>query len=374
MGRYRNWIVLGLISLVSSLSLWLPFSANLSNAFGVYLPPGGMKLVQANFDGPLYIVVAKSWYDFREGNSFEFPLPNEYYAAHFPLYPFLISLFGLLTNNTWAMLVVTLISSIGAVWAFYYLAQKYLTHEKAFLLSMVFLFFPARYFVVRSIGSPEPLFLMFIILSLAKFVEKKYWLAAAFGTLATLTKSPGILIFAGFLTYLWITKKDLGKQLKNFMTILLIPLGLLSVFGLFKLQTGDFLAYFHSGDNIHLETMPFGIFNSTKPWVGTFWLEDVIWIYALGILGFIKLGEQKRVEMAAFVGIFLATIFFVSHRDISRYALPMVPFLLIALGDTISIDKKHRWLLGILLIPIYLYALNFIAGNAMPISDWSKLL
>jgi len=365
--------LLAIISIVSTLGLWIVFNYFVSFG-GIKIPEGGMNNVFANYDGPLYIVVAKTWYDFSQGNRFEFPLPNEYYAAHFPLYPALISLFSWLTSSTWAMVLITLIGSVGSVWAFNELARKYIDRDKAFWLSLIFLFFPARYLTVRSIGSPEPLFIMFIILSLTTFVDKKYWLAGIFGALATLTKSPGILLFISYMVYALVTRTDPVKRFRKYLPLLLIPLGLLGLFSVYKIQYGDFLAYFHSGDNIHLNWLPFQIFDSTQPWVGTFWLEEVIWIYAAGLFGLIRLARQKRYELAVFLGVFLTTIFFVSHRDVTRYALPMVPLILLALGESLVLEKKFRWVYVVLLVPIFLYSLNFMANNVMPIADWGKLL
>lgn len=332
-----------------------------------------MQTVMGNFDGPLYIVIAKTWYDFSQGNKFEFPLTDEYYAAHFPLYPGLIKLGSPMFTYPGAMLIVTLLGSVAAGVAFYYLAKEFMSEGNAFALALIFLFFPARYLVVRSIGSPEPWFLFFIIMSVKGFTEKKYWQAGLFGMLATMTKSPGILLLVSYLVYMAWTKVDLARRLRAYIPLILIPAALLTVFGLYRLQYGDFWAYFHSGDNIHLEVLPFGVFNAGKDWVGSFWLEDVIWVYLMGLMGLFRLISQKRYEMASFVGVFLATILFVSHRDVSRYALPIVPFVLIAFADVL-VKKEYRWVYWIILLPIFLYSVNFIANNSMQIADWGKLL
>ena len=160
---------------------------------------------------------------------------------------------------------------------------------------------------------------------------------------------------------------------KHLLSILLIPLGLLGIFVLYKFQLNDFFAYFHSGDNIHLFFPPFQIFNYSEPWVGTFWLEEVIFIYLFGILGLIKLIKMKENQLAWFVGIFFTSILFVSHRDLMRYSLPIVPFLLIAFSDTI-IKKEFKIAMLVLIIPIYLFSLVYISQNVMPISDWAPIL
>ena len=86
-----------------------------------------------------------------------------------------------------------------------------------------------------------------------------------------------------------------------------------------------------------------------------------------------KLIQSKEVELSCFVGVFLTTIFFVSHRDILRYALPIVPFLFIAFKDAL-IKKEFRVVMLVLAIPIYLFSLVYISQNVMPISNWAPLL
>ena len=162
-------------------------------------------------------------------------------------------------------------------------------------------------------------------------------------------------------------------NLRKIYPILLIPLSLLIVFVFYKIVQGDFWAYFHSGDNIHLEFPPFQIFNYSAPWVGTFWLEEIIFIYTIGALGVYRLFQKKEFELASFAGVFYLLILFVAHRDLIRYFLPVVPFLFVAFSDVL-IKKEFKIALGIIIIPIYLYSLAFISQNVMPIANWGPFL
>ncbi len=358
------------IALLSTVLLWAPFVLRWPSFWGIDLPRNGMLVVKANYDGPLYIVVAKTFYNFSNGNKFEFPLSNQYYSAHFPLYPSLIRLMSWLRYDN-SMIIVTLLGSVLATAVVYFMGRERLGDEKSFWITVVFLFFPARYFVLRSVGSPEPWFMAFILASVWSFTKKRYWLAGIFGALATITKSPGILLFVSYATYLFTNWRKVGHYSKV-LPLLLIPLALLSVFLLYGANYHDFWAYFHSGDNIHLQSLPFRIFNSSQPWVGTHWLEDVIWIYLAGLLGLSTLIDQKRWEEAIFVGVYLGTIFFVSHRDIARYSLPIFPLILLSWGDIVS-QKRYRWVWGVLILAIFVYSVNFMVGNTMPISNWGLL-
>ena len=105
----------------------------------------------------------------------------------------------------------------------------------------------------------------------------------------------------------------------------------------------------------------------------SFRLEEVIWIYLAGALGVLYLIKQRKDVIAAFTAIFFFSIIFVSHRDLARYALPLVPFLFIAFARLLS-SREFKWVMALLIIPIYLFAIAFIAGNVTPIPDWGPLL
>jgi len=239
-------------------------------------------------------------------------------------------------------------------------------------VALAWLFVWPRMWAVRVVGSPETLFVLWIIASLYFFQKRKFWQAAIFGSLAVSTKSPGILLFPAYI--LWWgenfmkTKKWEGK----IYPILLIPAALAAVFGLFWLRTGDFWAYFHSGDNIHLQLLPFKVFDSSQSWVGNFWLEDVLWIYFIGALGIYHAFKKSRV-WGWWGAVFFVSILFVSHRDISRYSLPLVPIVLVGLSELLN-RKEVRLTLLLFLIPAYLYTVNFVSHNFFPISDWGPFL
>ena len=131
--------------------------------------------------------------------------------------------------------------------------------------------------------------------------------------------------------------------------VLLIPMALLGLFLLYGIKFNDFLAYFHSGDNIHLFFPPFQIFNYSQPWVNTHWLEEIIFIYLIGMLGIIKVIEQKNILISSFLIVFFISIIFVSHRDLMRYSLPVLPFLYAAFADQIT-SKEFKIVTATLLL------------------------
>lgn len=378
----KNFAIIIFASIVPTLLVWAPFYFQIESIWGIKLPQKGMETVVANFDGPYYIVAAKTLYNPEELGKFQFSLPNEYYSAHFPGFPLLIRAFSPILGYPWAMMAVTVASTIFALWFFYLLLKQSKLENHALWLTLIFAIFPARWLIVHSIGSPEPLFIGSIIAAYYFFLKKNYWLTGVFGAVVMLTKSPGILLFAAlFFGLVWPRLQELlinplraiPSLAPKILPLFLIPLTAFGIFLFYGNQYGDFFAYFHSGDNIHLLFPPFQVFNAAERWVGTFWLEEIVWIYLFGFLGIFQLIKQKNYEFAWFVGVFFVSTLFVSHRDVSRYILPIVPFLLISFSDVL-ISKPFRWALLFISLPIYLFALNFIIGNVTPVADWGPLL
>ena len=378
----KRFSIIILISILPTFLIWLPFFLRMKNFWTVPLPQNGMATIVANYDGPIYIAVAKSLYNPDILNQFTFNLPVEYFAAHFPLFPILIRLFSFV-GYPYSMLLVTILSSIFAIFVFSKFISDYVDKKNVLWMTFLFSIFPARWLTVRSVGSPEPLFIALVISTVYFFKKKMYLISAIFGGLAALTKSPGILLFPALLcAYFFPLLKEtamikrgnaipLSKILK-ILPITLIPIATLSVFYLFKIKLDDFLAYFHSGDNIHLFFPPFSIFNPNLAWVGTFWLEEVVFVYLLGAIGIINLFKKDQIS-SWFCIIFFASTLFISHRDIIRYSLPIIPFLFAGFSDYLT-KKEFKYAFYLVIIPIYLFAIGFISKNVMPIPDWGPLL
>src|SRR5687767_518737 len=136
----KMWLLIFLV-VVSTVLVWLPFGLRVMSLPGWDLNfAKGMDIVFSNFDGPNYLIVEKSWYDKAFiGQHFSVPLPLEYYAAHLPLYPFLISVLDLVISGPWAMLLMTLLGSVLAAAMFYFFSKEIVGEKKAFWLNIAFL-------------------------------------------------------------------------------------------------------------------------------------------------------------------------------------------------------------------------------------------
>jgi len=144
------WIAL--FALAPTFLIWTPFFLRLSSFWSIPLPQQGLATIVSNYDGPLYLVAAKTLYN--KGlikTNYQFPLPTEYYTAHFPLFPLLIKLGGAVVNFPYAMLIVTLFSGVLATYFFYKLLRDYTDEKNALFLTFLFSILPARWLIVRSV-------------------------------------------------------------------------------------------------------------------------------------------------------------------------------------------------------------------------------
>lgn len=370
------------LSLITNFLIWLPYILGLQNFWGLSFKEG-FQTVYRNFDGLEYVIIAKTWYQGALLATLPQSAPAGYFASHFPGFSILISFSAPFLGFLRSMLFVTTLFTALCAISFYFLLRDFNLTKQPLFLTLVFLILPARWLIVHSVGSSEPVFMFFTITSLYFFLkyeegefihlhlkkplQKKshLFLAGIFGLFAQLTRPPGILLFIALAIYLiFKLKKNLVKII-NYLPLLLIPAGLLGIFYFYKLTYGDFFAYFHSGDNIHLTFPPFQIFNKGQFWVGEAWLEDVVYIFILGFLGAITLFKQKLYPLAFFVLTYLVASTMVVHRDVSRYVLPVAPFIIIAF-EKVLVSKEFKIVLAIVALGIYLYAQNFILSNTAP--------
>lgn len=371
------WIISFVIG--TTLLIWLPHALSLPNFWNLDFS-NGFNTIYRNYDGLNYVIIAKTFYDPTLIAGIPQSLPANYFAAHFPGYPILIALAAPLFGYLKSMLLITILFTIFSAIAFYYLVRNFKLSSNPLFLTLIFTILPARWIITRSVGSPEPVFIFFVILSVYFFLKTTHiqmrshyiWISAAFAALAQLVRPPGALLALSFGLYvLWqASQKKSFKYILQFWPFLLVPVTLLGIFYWYGLVYNDFFAYFHSGDNIHLVFPPFQIFNAGQYWVGSPWLEDVVYIFILELLGAVLLFKQKLFPLSMFVLTYLIASFFVAHRDISRYTLPVVPFVLIAF-ERVLISKEFKFVLAILAIAFYLYSQNYILNNTAPVPDLS---
>jgi len=371
--KYRPYFLLAGLTALTSILFWFIFYLNIPRILG--FPTTSLETVFANYDGPNYMVIAKCGYDKQcIAQNYSLPMPLEYYPAHFPGYPLLIKYFSFYTSTPKAMLVATLLGSILLTLSTYQLFLNYLDSKKAFWLTVISIYFPARMLVLRLVGAPEVWFISTIILSLLFFKQKKFFLSALFVALTQSIKSPGIILLAVYAVFAIIDFVKNKKFNFQYLYFLLAPAVILAIFYVYYLQTGDFWAYFHSGDNFHLSFLPYQVFVSNRSWINTIWLEDVIYLFLIAYFGIYQLVKKLNFSsITLFVILYTLATVFVGHRDISRYLSPVYPFLIMAFSDTL-LSKRFKLFFWLILPAIILYTINFVIGNTTPITNWAPYL
>ena len=176
------------------------------------------------WDATFYIRIAQ----------FGYQTPDE--AAFFPLFSILVKMVALLFGNQayWlAALIVSNLALFGALYVLYHLATDALGERVGWRTIVYLCLFPTAFFFFA--GYNESLFLFLTCSSLFAMRRQRWLLAGAFGLLAALTRSAGVLLVMPYLYELWMARDQsqtgLINQVKglilSFLPLLSIPLGTL---------------------------------------------------------------------------------------------------------------------------------------------------
>lgn len=381
MKRYFAVILAALVSLVI---FWAPFLVKAESFWGISFSGHGMETIVQNFDGLNYLAIAKTVYDptLLSRDFAGFANPPIYYSAHFPLYPLMIRFFDVFVSGPQALIASIVASNVLLAVGLYFFFSTLIANKKlALTLAMVALFFPARMLSVRSVGSSEPLFMFFVLSSLAMTFQSRYWWASILGSMAVLTRSPGIFLYGAYMVAILASyQTDLRKMITKALPYTLMPLALIALFAFYGQTFGNFWAYFNSGSELHpVFFPPFMIFSNAQKWITDMWREDILYMYLMygvGISLYLKqIGLKCGLEKLASGGygvVYGLILLLISHRDLARYALPIAPIALLGFAPFLN-GKATKWL-WVIVIPIYLLGWQFVASNVQTISDWTSLL
>ncbi len=197
----------------------------------------------ANFDGTIYLKIAKSGY---------LPLTH----AFFPLYPIMIAVGSIALQPVLAGMLISLCSFVGIL----FVLNKYLTalgvkNNNRYKIFAAFLLFPTSFYLLGVYT--ESLFLLLLVSSLYSMHKKKYFFTFILSALAALTRFVGIflvipLFFEALTAYgLFgyspkILIQKIMKNLKPILPLLGAPIGFL-IYSIFLWQTtGDPIRFFNN--------------------------------------------------------------------------------------------------------------------------------
>ena len=362
----RSYLVIISVVVLSSILALAPFLLGIEDLVSIHFWQTGMQAVYRHWDGPLYVVTAHTLYAAESPLYGASGLWASYYAAILPVYPIcirLLSWFGSFEG----MIIATVLFTCAAAIVFFRLVKDFSIARQPFLLAVFFVFFPARWFLYHNVGASEPAFI-FLCLSSIYFLKKdRVEFSAIAASLAALTRIFGVLLFPVILVSL-IYKREL--DLKNLAWTLLIPASLLLLFSIYLISFGDFFAYFNvNAANIH---EPFRIMLTHQD---SYFRELYgIMVIAYGLAAF-ALWERGEKEMSLFILFFLPVTLLLTHGDVSRYMLPMVPFALIGF-EKIFPENRPAFIILIIIAAILaiLYTWIMIPLNPMPEETFQGIL
>lgn len=345
---------LGIITIV-----FLAASLFLYGYFGIFTK-GGMDTVYRNWDGPAYVIVAKSLYNpdvIRQINKLPYIDRPSYFSQQFPLYPLFIRTFSFLGYYQ-AMILVSQLFALLFIYACYFLLRDVNPKANALLMGILLIFYTPRWFIVSHVGSSEPMFLFFLTMCWLLQRKKQIFLSAVCGALAMLTRPAGIFVFVGIVLYGLLFR----RKLMTVVWYLLIPITLAVLFGVYKAIFGNFFIYlWETGHYPFFQIPPFMNF-STLEYYYDVWKEGLLFIYLLYGIALAILIERKHYFLAVTLVPYYLYLLFVHHADISRYMLPILPLLAIAYEPAWS--KKSVYFLLFLFVPvIYLFAISYMGYN-----------
>ncbi len=196
--------------------------------------------VWGRWDAEHYLYIAKFGYSGTE-------------AAFFPLYPLLIRIAGALTGSQLvAGLIISNAASFLAMLYLYKLIEHEYNRHVAQRATFYVSIFPTAIFF--SAVYSESLFLFLTVASFYYVRERRWVLAGAFGFLAALTRSEGVLLAAPLFIEWVIAAKEGGREffrywvddvVKPLIGMTLVPLGLAAYMAYLWVLNGDPLRFSH---------------------------------------------------------------------------------------------------------------------------------
>ena len=142
----RPVLILVAVNLLATLLVYVPLYVNQDGYLRLAFSGLSMDNIYRYWDGPLYLIVAKTFYNVSSPEITAFAdLAPGYYAAHFPGYPATIRLFAFVFGYANGMIAPTITATSLSLWVLHLLLKDLGAGEKALWLGLVFVFLPLRW-------------------------------------------------------------------------------------------------------------------------------------------------------------------------------------------------------------------------------------
>lgn len=242
--------------------------------------------IWANFDGGLYLSIAKNGY-------------FQYQQAFFPIFPLLIRFITSFLDGNYLLGAVLLVfvSSFLAVLLFWKLTRIDFNSSIAKWAVIFLLAFPTSFFM----GSvyTESLFLALVLGSFYAARKQRWAIAGLLGGLASGTRLVGIFLLPALVWEWWEQNQNLEFRIKNvelirkLLPLLLVPIGLLGYMIYLWKSYGDPLLFVHVQPAFgaqrtggELVFLPQVFWRYLKIFLSVPWSEYVFWIALFEFLTF----------------------------------------------------------------------------------------
>lgn len=355
----RPVLVAAALAAVTLLLVWLPFLSR-------------PEILTRHFDGPNFMVVAKTFYVPTEVN----PSPGYvstplFWAWYLPVYPLTIRLLSGLCGYPLAMLLSTALYSVLSAAAFAAYLRRAAPEVLPIAGTLALLLLPSRALLYRSIGANEGAMTLFVLLAVLAFNRERDGEAFAWASLSAVTRISGIVVIG--VLFLAVLAKRRPRAAFAGAALAFVPLGLLSLWH--GRVLGDPLAYFHVHRTAKMTLVPFAYVSELLDrgqWVEADLLTLVYLFFALSAVRLWSRG--LRVESGLIVA-HLAFFSLVRETDQLRYLLSVAPFaVVVAWPEAWRNGRAAAVVLGVLGPLSFLYAWRSIPMNLMDARVYENLL
>jgi hypothetical protein len=355
----RSVLVAAALAAGTLLLVWLPFFSR-------------PELLTRHFDGPNFMVVAKTFYVPTEVN----PSPGYvatplFWAWYLPVYPLTIRLLSGFGGYPVAMLLSTALYSVLSAAAFAVYLRRAAPEVLPIAGTLALLLLPSRALLYRSIGANEGAMTLFVLLAVLAFHRERDAESFAWASLSAVTRISGIVVIG--VLFLAVLSRRRPKTAFVGASLAFVPLGLLSLWH--GRVLGDPLAYFHVHRTAKMTLAPFAYVSELLDrglWVEADLLALVYLFFALSAVRLWSRG--LRVESGLIVA-HLAFFSLVRETDQLRYLLSVAPFaVVVAWPEAWRSWRTAAVVLGLLGPLSFLYAWRSIPMNLMDARVYENLL
>ena len=333
------------------------------------------------WDGPMYIVVAKTLYRIPWENPITdvYGWPPEAFAPFLLAYPLAIRAVAPILGYPWGMICLTVLSSAVAAILFYHMVRDLGLSQNPLGLAIWFLFVPYRWLVYRSVGATESMFLALTMLSLWMFIRHRYALSFLAAAVACVTRIQGLLLVPTYLLLILTDPEDnLLPKMLQFAGIVAIPSLLCLNFWLHDRAFGNPLAYLAvNNEMVRLSPLWKMLdFARNSPFLaGAMGSQLFLVLYAITLIGLVRLWSIDKSHVLftyALFGLLFLTL--IADEDLARFLIPIAPFTWILGFRDVWHDRKMAWAFPLVVALTYAYTWQLLPTNTMRPEVMSALL